>query len=131
MASEPTSRFDAPPVFLGTNAFKALQSAKVLVVGAGGIGCELLKNLVLSGFENIEIIDMDTIDLSNLNRQFLFRHHHIGAPKSVVARESALAFNPLAKIVAHHANIKEARFGVSFFQQFSLVMNALDNLDAR
>ena len=129
-ATQP-ARYALAQAILGKDAFERTNTAKVLVVGAGGIGCELLKNLVLTGFGNIEIIDLDTIDLSNLNRQFLFQKQHIKKPKSIVAKQTASSFNPLPNIVAHHANIKEPRFGVAYFQGFDLVMNALDNLDAR
>uniref|UniRef100_A0A182LUB3 SUMO-activating enzyme subunit n=1 Tax=Anopheles culicifacies TaxID=139723 RepID=A0A182LUB3_9DIPT len=108
-----------------------IKESKVLVVGAGGIGCEILKNLVLTGFQDIEIIDLDTIDVSNLNRQFLFHKEHVGKSKANVARESALTFNPNAKIKAYHDSITTNNYGVNFFQRFSIVLNALDNRAAR
>ncbi|KAL6696004.1 hypothetical protein J3F84DRAFT_320994 [Trichoderma pleuroticola] len=116
---------------LGASLNSSVKHARVLMVGAGGIGCELLKNLVLNGFGEIHIVDLDTIDLSNLNRQFLFRHEHIKKSKSLVAKEAAQRFNPNVKIVAHHANIKDAEFSVPWFRDFKIVFNALDNLDAR
>ncbi|KAK3986606.1 hypothetical protein QBC44DRAFT_134903 [Cladorrhinum sp. PSN332] len=109
---------------------KAKQSC-VLMVGAGGIGCELLKNLVLTGFGEVHIVDLDTIDLSNLNRQFLFRHEHIKKSKALVAKEVAQKFNPAVNIVAHHANIKDPQFNIEWFSGFTIVFNALDNLEAR
>ncbi|THC98664.1 hypothetical protein EYZ11_001867 [Aspergillus tanneri] len=101
------------------------------LTGAGGIGCELLKNLLLSGFGEIHIIDLDTIDLSNLNRQFLFRYEHIKKSKALVAKEAAHKFQPKAKLNAYHANIKDSQFNVDWFATFDIVFNALDNLDAR
>ncbi|KAF4452496.1 ubiquitin-like 1-activating enzyme E1 B [Fusarium austroafricanum] len=116
---------------LGASLNTSVKQARVLMVGAGGIGCELLKNLVLIGFGEIHIVDLDTIDLSNLNRQFLFRHEHIKKSKALVAKEAAQRFNPDVKIVAHHANIKDDEFTVAWFHQFRIAFNALDNLEAR
>eukprot|EP00592_Proboscia_alata_P018982 CAMPEP_0194405836 /NCGR_PEP_ID=MMETSP0176-20130528/4162_1 /TAXON_ID=216777 /ORGANISM="Proboscia alata, Strain PI-D3" /LENGTH=734 /DNA_ID=CAMNT_0039204807 /DNA_START=38 /DNA_END=2242 /DNA_ORIENTATION=+ len=111
-----------------------LTSSPILLVGSGGIGCELLKNLALTGFRNVEIIDLDTIDVSNLNRQFLFRSSHVGKPKCVVAAQAAMDMCPYkdAKYIAHHGNVKDStRFPPRFFQKFKLCLNALDNIDAR
>ncbi|KAG8628555.1 hypothetical protein KVT40_004428 [Elsinoe batatas] len=116
---------------LGNNFFSDIRKSRVLVVGAGGIGCELLKNLVTTGFGEIVVVDLDTIDLSNLNRQFLFRHSHIKKSKALVAKETAGKFNPTVQIEAHHANIKDSNFNVQWFKSFGIVFNALDNLDAR
>ena len=69
--------------------------------------------------------------MSNLNRQFLFSKQHVKRPKAIVAKETAHNFNPDVSINALHANIKEARFNVAYFKQFDIVMNALDNMDAR
>ncbi|KHN19464.1 SUMO-activating enzyme subunit 2 [Glycine soja] len=108
-----------------------IKDAKVLMVGAGGIGCELLKTLALSGFPDIHIIDMDTIEVSNLNRQFLFRQFHVGQSKAKVARDAVLKFRPHINITPYHANVKDPEFNVDFFKQFNVVLNGLDNLDAR
>ena len=75
-------------------------------------------------------IDLDTIDLSNLNRQFLFRKPDISKPKALVAAVSARHFNPSSgiKISARHGNVKEASNDLEWIKGFGLVMNALDNM---
>lgn len=72
-------------------------------------------------------IDMDTIDISNLNRQFLFRKEHVGKSKAEVASTAVKQMAPDVNITFHHESIMSEKFGVSFFQQFALVMSALDN----
>ncbi|KGB75813.1 ubiquitin-like 1-activating enzyme E1 B [Cryptococcus deuterogattii 99/473] len=118
---------------LGPEVYRKVRETNILVVGAGGIGCELLKNLVLVGFANIEIIDLDTIDLSNLNRQFLFRKPDISKSKALVAAATARHFNPNSgiNINARHGNVKDSVNDLEWIKGFGLVMNALDNMDAR
>jgi ubiquitin-like 1-activating enzyme E1 B len=108
-----------------------IKESKVLLVGAGGIGCEVLKNLVLTGFSELEIIDLDTIEVSNLNRQFLFNKESVGKAKSHVAKTSVLKFNPNVNITSHLGDIMDTKYGVAFFNKFKLVINALDNKKAR
>jgi len=128
---------------VGKDLVEKIHSSKILLVGAGGIGCELLKTLALTGFRSVEVIDLDTIDVSNLNRQLLFRSQHVGMPKCTVACEVATELAPATdkennntlppvRYIAHHGNVCDtARFNVPYLSQFDLVLNALDNLTAR
>lgn len=102
---------------------------KVLVVGAGGLSCELLKDLALSGFKNIEVIGMDTIEVSNLNRQFLFRMQDVGQPKAVIAARRVMERVSGVNIVPHFCRIEDKDF--EFYRVFDIIVIGLDSLEAR
>ncbi|POW17041.1 hypothetical protein PSTT_00777, partial [Puccinia striiformis] len=120
------SRYSHLETLFGARTRDRIRNCSVLVIGTGGIGCELLKNLVCTGFGNYH-----HIDTSNLNRQFLFQKKHLKRPKAIVARETASAFNPDVTIHALHANVMDPQFDQAYFKSFDLVLNALDNLAAR
>lgn len=109
------------------------------MVGSGAIGCELLKNFAMIGLAcgdggKLTITDMDVIETSNLNRQFLFRPKDVKKPKSHAAAAAACVMNPALNIEAQELRVgaeTEEVYDEDFFKSLDGVANALDNVDAR
>lgn len=124
---------------LGREAAKAVGESKLFVVGAGAIGCELLKNMAMAGVGRageIVVTDPDHIENSNLNRQFLFREAHIRKPKSATAAAAIAQMAPWTKghILAYTERVdanSEHTFSNEFLKSRTAVANALDNVAAR
>ncbi|XP_031388388.1 ubiquitin-activating enzyme E1 1 isoform X1 [Punica granatum] len=137
--SPQNSRYDAQISVFGAKLQKKLEDAKVFIVGSGALGCEFLKNVALMGVScgdrgKLTVTDDDVIEKSNLSRQFLFRDWNIGQAKSTVAAAAAASINPRLKIEALQNRVgpeTENVFDDSFWENLSVVINALDNVNAR
>lgn len=135
------SRYDSQIAVFGKKFQDKLGALRYFIVGAGAIGCELLKNFAMMGIgagEGGELIvtDMDLIEKSNLNRQFLFRPHDVQSPKSRVAAAAVIKMNPDLKnhVTSHETRVcieTENVYDDAFFERLSGVANALDNVEAR
>jgi len=135
---------------LGEETSKKIENSRLFLVGAGAIGCELLKNLAAMGAGTgveeskkskkqkgcLILTDMDTIEKSNLSRQLLFRDHDVGEFKSVAARDAMRRFSPHCRIETHTSRVGEEESDGPFNDDFwasgcDVVLNALDNVEAR
>lgn len=135
------SRYDGQIAVFGSEFQEAIANLKVFLVGSGAIGCEMLKNWAMMGLGSgpkggIIVTDNDSIEKSNLNRQFLFRPKDVGGNKSEIAAKAVQAMNPdlSGKIEAKLdkvGNDTEDIFDDEFWNQLDFVTNALDNVDAR
>ncbi|XP_061178892.1 ubiquitin-like modifier-activating enzyme 1 [Saccostrea echinata] len=133
------SRTDGQVAVFGSEFQEKIGNLRYFLVGAGAIGCEMLKNWAMMGLacgENglVYVTDMDTIEKSNLNRQFLFRPWDVQKPKSSTAAKAAKAMNPYLNITPQENRVgpdTENIYTDDFFEKLDGVANALDNIDAR
>ncbi|HLW54934.1 MAG TPA: ThiF family adenylyltransferase [Candidatus Angelobacter sp.] len=107
-----------------------IRAAKVLVIGAGALGNEILKNLALLGFSRIVVVDLDAIDATNLSRSILYRAEDIGRPKAEVAADAVRNIFPEASVRAITGNVVHG-LGLGLFGWADLVLAGLDNREAR
>lgn len=133
------SRYDSQIILVGKENNEKIRNINTFVVGAGAIGCEMLKNFAMLGISSgnlgkITVTDNDLIEKSNLNRQFLFREHDLQKPKSDTAAKAAKQMNKELNIESHLEKVcddSEHIFSDAFFQTLDVVVNALDNVQAR
>ena len=107
-----------------------LSRSKVLVVGAGALGNEVIKNLALLGVGNLIILDRDTIEQSNLSRSVLFNSGDEGKPKASAAANAAARIYPQINAIGRSANVL-SDIGLGYFRWADVVVGALDNREAR
>ena len=107
-----------------------LRSARVLVIGAGALGNEILKNLALLGFANVVIVDLDSIEASNLSRSVLYRAGDVGRRKADAAADAVRDIFPEARVHPITANVVHG-LGLGLFAWADIVLAGLDNREAR
>ena len=143
-AAHPT-RYDAQVMVWGKAMQKRMGELNLFLVGAGAIGCEMLKNWAMMGLTTrtdssvggggvTYVTDMDNIERSNLSRQFLFRNTDINQLKSLTACKAVHSMNSTFHCIAYDDKVgpeTEEKFGDDFFDSLDLICAALDNLEAR
>lgn len=133
------SRYDDLAAVFGWPFVERLGSLKYFMVGCGALGCEFMKNFALNGVccgegGKLVVTDADRIELSNLSRQFLFREHNVGQPKSRAAAAMAKVMNKgftVESLELFAGPKTEGTFNDDFWLGLDGVCNALDNMEAR
>ncbi len=115
---------------LGVDGQKRLKNARVLVIGAGGLGSPTLLYLAAAGVGTIGIVEFDVVDESNLQRQIIHGQSDIGRSKAQSARDSILEINPLVQVRLHELRLEPSN-AVNLFKQYDLILDGTDNFATR
>lgn len=115
---------------IGIKGQEKLSSAKVLVIGAGGLGCPALLYLSAAGIGTIGVIDFDVVELHNLHRQILYSTDDVGKPKALIAAEKLKKQNPHSNILIFNELLSETN-AEKIISQFDIVVDGSDNFLTR
>src|SRR6202012_871619 len=111
---------------VGMTGQKRLKNAKVLVIGAGGLGSPALLYLAAAGVGTLGIAEFDEVDESNLQRQVIHGQSDVGRPKAESARDSIAEVNPLVNVVVHDVRLDNDNV-MEIFSQYNLIVDGTDN----
>ena len=115
---------------IGEKGQLALKNAKVLVIGAGGLGCSILQYLVAAGVGTVGIVDYDTIELHNLHRQILYNEKHIGQSKAITAKSILNELNPQINIQVFDEKVSKNN-AIEILSNFEIIVDVSDNFTTR
>jgi molybdopterin/thiamine biosynthesis adenylyltransferase len=115
---------------IGDEGQEKLKKAKVLVIGAGGLGCPILQYIATAGVGTIGIIDFDKIEIHNLHRQILYTENQIGQNKAITAKSVLETLNPLISVVAFKEKLTTEN-AIPIMQHFDFIVDGSDNFATR
>jgi molybdopterin/thiamine biosynthesis adenylyltransferase len=108
---------------------KLIKNSRVLIAGVGGLGCEIAKNLAMLGVGHLDLVDLDVIEHSNLNRQILFAGAKTGKPKATVAAKKLEEINPNITVKGYHTSLE--RLDPAIYAETDVIVGGLDSMNAR
>ncbi len=115
---------------VGAEGQQKIGNARVLVIGAGGLGCVIHQYLAAAGIGTLGILDFDTVELHNLHRQILFSDTHIGKSKVTAAKQVLSVLNPNINLLVFNEKLTEEN-AMAIFEQFDLIVDGSDNFATR
>lgn len=125
------NEFSRTRMLLGEDAMARLAAARVAVFGIGGVGGHIVEALARSGVGTLELIDNDTVSLTNINRQIIALHSTLGMPKVEAARARVLDICPQTRVITHQAFFTPETADRFDFTQYSYVVDAIDTVSGK
>ncbi len=124
-------QFNRLELIIGNEKLSKIKNTTVLVIGLGGVGSYALESLIRNGIENIIIVDNDTIDVTNLNRQLMSLHSNLGMYKTDVWEQRIKDINPNCHIIKIKKRIDKNNINELFFKKIDYIVDACDTIEVK